>query len=106
MDDRITRERLDKYLSLTHKGLLSVELLPPVGSHPAAAASDFFSMAQSYYRDAVFYFQKEDYVTSFAAVNYAHGYLDAGIRLGVFKGSGEGLFAFDSNSKEHREMRE
>ena len=29
-------------------------------------------------------FNFNDYVTAFAALNYAHGWLDAGARIGVF----------------------
>jgi len=103
MNDRITKEKLERYLSLTQKGLEIIEILPPEKSHLFGAANDFFLMAKSYYSDALFYFGKEDYVTSFASVNYAHGYLDAGIRLGIFRGRGEALFAFEDVQKGMKE---
>ncbi|RLF89966.1 DUF357 domain-containing protein, partial [Thermococci archaeon] len=49
---------------------------------------------RSYYSDAEYYYKKGDYVTAFAALNYAHGFIDAGVRLGVFKGEDDRLFAF------------
>jgi hypothetical protein len=41
-------------------------------------------MATRYYNDAEHFRQKGDIVTAFAALNYAHGWLDAGARLGLF----------------------
>ncbi|MCD6467513.1 MAG: DUF357 domain-containing protein, partial [Methanomicrobia archaeon] len=46
------------------------------------------------YKDALYYKNKGDYVTAFAALNYLHGYLDAGARLGIFKTNNSDLFAF------------
>ena len=40
--------------------------------------------------------KKGDYVTAFAALNYAHGWLDAGARLGIFDVDGDStLFTVD-----------
>jgi len=41
-------------------------------------------MAKRYYSDAKHFRDKGDYVTAFAALNYAHGWLDAGARIGLF----------------------
>ena len=38
-------------------------------------------------------FQKKgDFVNSFAALNYAHGWIDSGVRLGIFKVNDNKLF--------------
>lgn len=34
-------------------------------------------LATQYYNDSKYYFDKEDYFTSFGCINYAHGLLDA-----------------------------
>ncbi|MEK6857726.1 MAG: DUF357 domain-containing protein, partial [Nanoarchaeota archaeon] len=47
-------------------------------------AEDFLDMAQRYFSDAKHFRDKGDVVTAFAALNYAHGWLDAGARLGFF----------------------
>ncbi|MCK5547802.1 MAG: DUF357 domain-containing protein, partial [Thermoplasmata archaeon] len=47
------------------------------------------TMAQSYHKDATFFFEKDELVDAFACVNYAHGWLDAGVRLGFFDGGGD-----------------
>ena len=50
-------------------------------------------MAKRYYEDAHYFRKKRDYVTAFAALNYAHGWLDAGAKLGLWKVKDNGLFA-------------
>ena len=50
-------------------------------------------MAERYYSDAKHFAEKGDKVTAFAALNYAHGWLDAGARLGLFDvGEDDSLF--------------
>ena len=41
-------------------------------------------MASNYLSDAKYFQKKEDIVNSFAALNYAHGWIDSGVRLGIF----------------------
>jgi hypothetical protein len=52
-------------------------------------AEDFLNMAKSYFQDARHFFDNDDYVNAFACVNYAHGWLDAGARLGLFDVGGD-----------------
>jgi hypothetical protein len=50
-------------------------------------------MARAYFADANHFFAEGDYVNAFACVNYAHGWLDAGARLGLFDvGRDDALF--------------
>ena len=59
-------------------------------------AEDFFDMASRYFSDAkYFYEEKKDLVLAFAAINYAHGWLDAGARIGLFKVKDNSLFTVD-----------
>ena len=91
----VTKEKLEKYLNITEKALRVLTILPPEGSQLREAADDLLMMATSYFKDACYYKEKGDYVTAFACVNYAHGYIDAGVRLGLFLGDNSGLFAFE-----------
>lgn len=91
----VTEEKLGKYLSITERALQVLKVLPPEGSQLRKAADDLLMMASSYFKDACYYKEKGDYVTAFACVNYAHGYIDAGIRLGLFLGDDSGIFAFE-----------
>jgi hypothetical protein len=85
MKDKIDKEKIDKYLELTKTALEKVEIVAPEPSHLTRIAQDFLEMAKSYYKDSLYFYNHEDYVNAFAAVNYAHGWLDAGARLGLFK---------------------
>ena len=90
----ITEEKLDKYIEIAENALKKVKIIVPKNSHLEIAAKDFLDMAERYYKDALYYKNKGDYVTAFAALNYLHGYLDAGARLGIFKTNNSDLFAF------------
>ncbi|MBI4145797.1 DUF357 domain-containing protein [Candidatus Woesearchaeota archaeon] len=59
-------------------------------------ANVVFDMAKRYFSDAQHFKEKGDIVTAFAALNYAHGWLDAGARLGLFDvGHDSELFTVD-----------
>ena len=57
-------------------------------------------MAQRYYDDAKHFKDKGEIVNAFGALNYAHGWLDAGARLGLFDVGGDNtLFTVDPDEK-------
>ena len=74
-------QKIEKYLSITEKALQSIEIVP----EHKQKADEVLDMAQRYYSDAKHYKEKGDFVTAVAAVNYAHGWLDCGARLGILK---------------------
>lgn len=78
----ITDEKLAKYFDVTKRALEKVKLKPPQGWD--AKAKDALEMARHYFSDAKHFKEKGDVVTAFACLNYAHGWLDAGTRLGLF----------------------
>ncbi|WP_048053362.1 DUF357 domain-containing protein [Pyrococcus horikoshii] len=90
----ISKEKIEKYISITEEALENLEIAVDERSHLYIVAKDFLTMARSYFEDAKYYYKKGDYVTAFAAINYAHGFIDAGVRLGVFKGENNRLYAF------------
>jgi hypothetical protein len=83
-ESEITKEKIEDYLGKTRKALDKVKITAPEKSHSKKIALDFLNMASSYFSDAEHFFEKEDYVNAFACVNYAHGWLDAGARFGLF----------------------
>jgi len=84
--NELSKERVQKYLKITEKGLNMLTISCAEKSHLKKVAEDFLTMAQSYYKDAIFFFEKGELANAFACVNYAHGWLDAGVRLGLFDG--------------------
>lgn len=87
--DIITGEKITRYLDITKRALGKLELAPPDPSQLRTIAEDFLGMARSYYADALHFLENNDLVNAFAAVNYAHGWLDAGARLGLFDVDGD-----------------
>ncbi len=88
----LTEERVEKYISITSEALGKLRISPPEKSFNRRLADDFLRMAKAYYDDAKESFAKGDLVNSFACVNYAHGWLDAGARIGLFDVGGDRLF--------------
>jgi len=84
MNSTISEEKIDRYLEITRKALEKLKIAAPERSFGKRLADDFLEMATSYYNDAVHFRESGDLVTAFAAVNYAHGWLDCGARIGLF----------------------
>jgi hypothetical protein len=86
--------RLDKYFGITSKALGVVKSSPKDESR-LKDALDFLDMAERYFSDAKHFRDQGNYILAFAAVNYAHAWLDAGARLRLFKVKDDQLFAAD-----------
>lgn len=95
-NNRVTDEKLDKYFDVTGRALTMCEKAmckSPKTMH--AQAKDFYDMASRYYSDAGHFRKEKEYVLAFAALNYAHGWLDAGARIGLFDVHDSTLFTVD-----------
>jgi hypothetical protein len=75
---------VEKDLGITERALNKVKIIAPEKSYAIKIAQDFLGMAQAYYKDALHFKDNNDWLRALACVNYAHGWLDAGARLGVF----------------------
>ena len=97
MTKTLSRTKVLKYLDITDRALKKVNIIAPKRSYASKIAKDFLNMARSYYEDARHFFDRDDYVNAFACVNYAHGWLDAGAKLGLFDvGEDDQLFTLDA----------
>ena len=94
INDKITPEKLEKYFSIT-KEALEVATKAEKRVNMKSEAADFLDMASRYFSDANHFKSKGDYVLAYAALNYAHGWLDAGARIGLFKVKDSRLFTVD-----------
>jgi hypothetical protein len=92
----VTDEKLKKYFEVTGKAIEMVKT-HEMDIERIDNANDFLDMAQRYYNDAGHFKSNGDYVTAFAALNYAHGWLDAGARIGLFKVKDSTLFTVDDD---------
>ena len=87
--DTITEEKIKKYFKITEKALKKAK----VNNKFKEEAEKILAMAKRYFEDAkYFYNDKKDLVTAFGALNYAHGWLDAGAHLGYFDVDDDKLF--------------
>lgn len=80
----ISDEKLDKYFKVTGDALEKLSLCCPEKTPLFLISQDYLLMAKTYYEDARHFREKGDYVNAFAALNYSHGWLDAGARIGIF----------------------
>ena len=80
---------VEKDIALTERALAKVTIAAPARSHLRKVAEDFLSMARAYTEDAKHFRDKGELEKALANVNYAHGWLDAGARIGLFDVGGD-----------------
>ena len=90
MKDKITKEKLEKYFKLTSKSLEIVKKNIIKGKENYA--KEIIEMVENYLSDAKHFEENEDFVNAFGALNYAHGWLDSGVRLDIFEVDDNELF--------------
>ena len=90
MDKCITKEKLEKYFKLTNTALAEVKKNIIKGKEKEAR--EIIEMVANYLFDAKHFEKAGDFVNAFAALNYAHGWLDSGVRLDVFNVKDDKLF--------------
>ena len=81
MVEKLNKKRLEKYIEITKKTLESAKKI----KRTSDKAAQILDTAKRYYEDALFFLKKEKLVDSFACINYAQGWLDAGIKTGILK---------------------
>lgn len=86
----ITKQKLKKYFQVTEKALEIVKKKIIKGKEKHA--KEIIHMAENYISDAKYFQEKNDFVNSFAALNYAHGWIDSGVRLDIFNVKDNKLF--------------
>ena len=90
MDNEISEEKLAKYFKLTETALAEVK--KNIISGREVDAKEIIDMVENYVSDAHHFEENGDWVNAFAALNYAHGWLDSGVRLKVFDVIDDRLF--------------
>ncbi len=90
MKNKITTEKIKKYKKITNTSLKIAK--KSIAKGKQKHAREIISMTENYLSDAEYFEKKGDFVNAFAAINYAHGWLDAGVRLGIFNINDDKLF--------------
>jgi hypothetical protein len=85
----LTEAKVERYIGLTSDALSRIRIAAPERSFNRRLADDFLKMARAYFDDSKDFARKGDLVNAFACVNYAHGWLDSGARIGLFDVGGD-----------------
>ena len=90
----VSDDKLDKYFSISKEAYEKAKKTPS-DVNVEGAREDFLDMIKRYLSDAQHFRDKDDYINAFAALNYAHGWLDAGARIGLWAVKDSRLFTVD-----------
>jgi len=88
--DKITKSKIEKYYDLSSRALKMAK--KNVVKSKQKDAKEIFLMVECYLSDSKHFQKKGNYVDAYGALNYAHGWLDCGARLKVFKVTDNNLF--------------
>ena len=99
MKDKITKEKLEKYFFVTEKALdivkKSIKGKNSEDPRNNKFVGDFLTMIHCYLSDAKYFYKNKDFINAFAALNYCHGWLDAGARAKIFDVNNSTFFTVD-----------
>lgn len=87
--------RYQKYVKLTDKALKIIKIKKGLDKQQLKVAKDILDLAGMYFNDARYFNGKGQIINAFAAVNYSHAFLDAGVRMKLFDVKDNKLFMVD-----------
>jgi len=90
INNKVTKQKLEKYFNLSSKALKIAK--KAVVKSKQKQAKEIFIMVEAYLSDSQHFKKKGEYVLAYGALNYAHGWLDAGARLKIYKVTDTDLF--------------
>ena len=77
-------EKTDRYERMLADALDEAARTAPEGTPLGEAAADCREMAESYLKDGRHFREEDDLVNALASFSYGYGWLDAGVRMGLF----------------------
>lgn len=86
------REYAIKYKEMLEKALKTIKINIENESFLKDMAKDYLSMAENYLSDGKNFEKKEDFPRALASFSYAYGWIDAGVRIGLFYGINREMF--------------
>ncbi|MFB6250342.1 MAG: DUF357 domain-containing protein [Halobellus sp.] len=78
-------EKTDRYEAMLADALTEATIAVPEPRPLGTAAAEIREMAESYLEDGRHFRENDDPVNALAAFSYGYGWLDAGVRLGLFE---------------------
>ncbi|MFW5846712.1 MAG: DUF357 domain-containing protein [Nanoarchaeota archaeon] len=88
--NKITRKDIEKYYQTTSKAFEIVKKNISKGKNKQSR--EIINMVENYLKDSIYFKNKGDLINSFGAIYYSHGWIDCGVRLGIFNVSDNKLF--------------
>lgn len=86
----ICERRLEKYKNLSETALK--EIKKNIFKGKEKEAGKIIEMVECYLSDARHFEKQGHFVNAFGALNYAHGWIDCGVRLKIFNVTDDKLF--------------
>ncbi len=78
-------EKTDRYGDLLAEALDAAHPVAPPDTPLGEAAAETYEMADSYLADGRHFRDEDDPVNALASFSYGYGWLDAGVRFGLFE---------------------
>jgi hypothetical protein len=84
----VSKEKVQKYLDLTTEARLKAT---PITNNieDEKRLEEMLKMCDDYQKDALYFMNNGDLVRAFGAINYAHAWIDAAVRIGLLDGHGD-----------------
>ena len=86
-------EKTLRYKGMLNEAIADVRIVATSDARLDHIADEYMTMAKSYYADGVHFLETGDPVNALVCFSYGHAWLDAGVRLGVFRTTKKELFA-------------
>ena len=84
----VSKEKLQKYLDLTTEARIKATPITNT-AEDERRLNEMLKMCDNYQEDALYFMNNGDLVRAFGAINYAHAWIDAAVRIGLLDGHGD-----------------
>jgi hypothetical protein len=84
----VSKEKVEKYLNLTTQARKKATSITK-NSEDEKKLQIMLRMCDDYQKDALYFMNNGDLVRAFGAINYAHAWIDAAVRIGLLDGHGD-----------------
>lgn len=84
--DRVTEGLVERYLGLSRRARAKATVALEDGHPSMPHLIDMLSMSDDYVSDAVHFLEQGQLVLAYGALNYAHAWIDAAVRIGWLDG--------------------
>jgi hypothetical protein len=82
-------EKVKRYIEIETRALEVLSIAVPENTLLYEFAKSSMEMIHSYFSDAMHFMENGDLINALSCLNYSYGWLDSGVRLGVFKTDGD-----------------